>query len=916
MAYRDQSIINEMNVSDTISLTVNGTNHQLLVDPDTPLLYILRNELALKGPKYGCGLEQCNACMVLIDGSAVPSCQLPVVQVQDTEVTTIEGLGSTHDLHPLQESFVEEQAIQCGYCVSGMIIAAQGLLNRTRYPTDEEIRSALDGNLCRCGVYDRVRRAIKLRIGRPDAAPIYELIGAPELSPAPERMLSPSLRETPDLDAWIRINRDETITAFTGKAEIGQGIKTAIAQLAAEELDVALERVVVQSADTELTPDEGVTAGSMSMEMSGSAVRQAAAEARHILLELAHEELETESPPSQLVVDDGLISDPATGKKISYWQLFGGQQFGREVSGNVRPKKSANFRLVGRAATRLDLPAKATGTPSYVHDLELPEMLHGRVLRPPTYGATVESVDEASITQLPGVVAVVRDGSFLGIIAENEEQVIAAWESLKACTVWRREATDNPIHSQASLKRWTYDDIFEHLLSQPAQSHLVIDGRTVSDPIPPIEIPDPASQTLNATYYRPYHMHASLGPSAAAAQWLDGQLTVWSHTQGVYPLRRCLADIFNAAEDEIRVIHTEGAGCYGHNGADDVSLDAALLAKAVPGRPILLKWMREDEHAWEPYSSAMVVKVQASVDAGGSVISWNHDVWSYPHSTRPRPGKDSSGLLAAWYLEEPTPPPKPSAHVGARHMGGFRNADPLYAFEKRRIVNHFIPNSPLRVSAMRSLGAYANVFAIESFMDEVALAAGKDPVAFRLEHLRDERAIAVIEVAAEKLGWQTRSGKPNSGRGIAFAQYKNIQCYTAIAVEVTVERNTGQVKLERVVIAADAGQVVNPDGLSNQLEGGFIQAASWTLLEEVQFDQNGITSRDWDTYPILRFNDAPTIEIVLLNRPDYPFLGSGEASQNPTPAAIANAIFDAVGVRIRRIPFKPERVRQALEFAA
>lgn len=891
-------------MSEAVTLTVNGTTYHLTVDPETPLLYVLRNDLGLKGPKFGCGREQCYACKVLVDGADVPSCKLPVQQAQGTQITTIEGLGRPDAMHPLQEAFMAEQAIQCGYCVSGMIIAAQGLLNRTRYPSDEEIRAALDGNLCRCGVYDRVRRAIKLRIGRPQSEPIYAVVEAPALAipletPSP---LPGALQQTPDLDAWIRIEPTDTITVFTGKVEIGQGIKTAVAQLAAEELDVTLERIRVVMADTALTPDEGVTAGSMSLQMSGNAIRQAAAEVRQILLHLAHEELEADSPPDALTVHDGTITDPATGRQITYWALFGGQRFGRLANGQAQPKTAAAHSVVGQAATRLDLPAKVTGLPSFVHDLTLPDMVYGRVVRPPTYGARLRSVDDTAVSAMPGVLAIVRDGSFLGVIAEREEQAIAARAALQTAAVWEN-ATQLP----------EADQLYAHLLSQPAQSQVVVEGSITNHPIPPITTPPAAAHTLNATYYRPYQMHASIGPSAAVAQWVDGQLTVWSHTQGAYPLRASLAQVLRVDAADIRVIHQEGAGCYGHNGADDVGLDAALLARALPGRPVLLQWMREDEHAWEPYGPAMALKLQASLDGTGAVIDWNEDIWSYPHSGRPRPGTDTSGLLAAWHLETPFPPPTNRLMQG-RHSGSFRNGDPLYAFPQRRVVNHHVDNSPLRTSSMRSLGAYANIFAIESFMDELALAAGADPVAFRLQHLTDERAKAVIAAAAKKVNWQPRVQPAGTGRGrgIAFAQYKNVQCYAAIVVEVTVDRASGRIQLERAVIAADAGQVVNPDGLSNQLEGGFVQAASWTLLEEVGFDPKGITSRDWESYPILRFTAAPVIETVLLNRPDLPFLGSGEASQNPTPAAIANAIFDAVGVRLRQIPFTPERVRAAL----
>jgi CO/xanthine dehydrogenase Mo-binding subunit len=363
-------------------------------------------------------------------------------------------------------------------------------------------------------------------------------------------------------------------------------------------------------------------------------------------------------------------------------------------------------------------------------------------------------------------------------------------------------------------------------------------------------------------------------------------------------------------QDDIRAIHMDGPGCYGHNGADDAALDAALLARALPGRPVSLKWTRADEHTWEPYGAATVIKMQASLDADGEVVDWNHDAWGYAHSGRAHGGSSSSGLLAAWYLADPFPHP-PSRTSRGRQVGLHRNADPLYAFSRRRIVKHFLPDTPLRVSALRGLGSYANIFAIESFIDELAHAAGADPVQFRLRYLADERARAVIEAAVEKAGpWIEGSGR---GRGIAFSRYKNWQSYVAVVVDLSVHQGSGRIDLERAVVAADAGQVVNPDGLSNQLEGAFMQSASWTLKEQVAFDPGGITSLDWRTYPIMRFGDAPEIQTVLLNRPGHPYLGVGEGAQGPASAAIANAVFDAVGVRLRQIPFTPERVKAALE---
>jgi nicotinate dehydrogenase subunit B len=894
--------------SQDVALQVNGRIQRVCIEPDTPLLYVLRNDLGLKGAKFGCGLEQCGSCKVLIDGEAVPSCRVSVRSVQGREITTLEGLGTADLLHPLQQAFVEEQAVQCGFCTSGMIVAAKALLDRNPQPTDAEIRAEMTDNLCRCGVYDRVLRAIKRAAGLPVASS-YEVEELKEDELQPESPTSPTgalphtLTKTPDLDAWVRINTDGTITLLTGKVELGQDIKTSIAMIGADELDISLERIRVVTADTAQSPDEGYTVSSMSLETSGNAIRYAAAEVRQRALSVAHEELE--APLERLRIADGTISDPATGRSTTYWDLYGGKKFGGWVGGKARPKQPDSYQIVGRPAERLDLLAKVTGDACFVHDLELPDMVHGRVVRPPSFRARLVSVDKEVVHRLPGVLQVVRDGSFLAVIAEREEQAVRAMEVLQKSTTW-----------ETDLDLPTSEALFDHLLSQPDQAFLVVDGKPVDDPIPPIKAPAEAVQTLAATYFRPYQMHASLGPSAAVAQLRDGKLTVWTHSQGVYPLRAALAHVLGMSVGDIRAIHMDGPGCYGHNGADDAALDAALLARAVPGRPVSLKWMRSDEHGWEPYGAAAAIKMQASLDRNGDVVDWNHDVWGYSHRGRARALGSISGLLAAWHLVEPfnRPPPRPS--MGSQ-VGIHRNADPLYAFPRRRIVKHFVPDSPLRTSALRGLGSYANVFAIESFMDELAHAAGADPVEFRLRYLSDERARAVVKAAAQKVGWLTgkRSAGDGRGRGFGFARYKNRQSYVAVVVDLRVNRDSGQIRLERAVGVADAGQVVNPDGLSNQLEGALIQSASWTLKEQVPFDRQGVISVDWVSYPILRFRDAPNIETRLLNRPGQPYLGIGEGAQGPVPAAIANAIFDAVGVRLRRIPFTPPRVKEALRRA-
>jgi len=884
-----------------IELKVNGESRQLELSPGTPLLYVLRNDLGLKGAKYGCGTELCGACKVLVDGVAVPSCQLPLGHVAGLDITTVEGLAEGDELHPLQETFLEEQAAQCGYCTAGMIIAAQGLLNRVRYPSDDEIRTALSGNLCRCGVYDRVRRAIKLRIGRLEAASLRLIDGeALEVGGATSES-SPSLETFPLIDDWIAINADRSVSVFSGKAELGQGIATALAQLAAEELDVALDRIRVVLADTQQTPDEGGTTGSRSLEASGVAIRAAAAAAREHLLALAFEQLDSLTPAAELSVVDGRITDERSGRATDYWELLGGKRNfdGRPVRPDVRLKSPEAYTLVGSSAKRLELRSKVSGGDSYVHDLAPEGLLQARVVRPPSYHARLVDFNRETVLRMPGVVELVQDGQFIAVVAEREEQALWAADKARECAAWRYEADLPPA-----------EQTYAELLSKPRHSQLVKDGAIVDEAIPAIHAPAEAERTVSATYTRPFQMHASLGPSAALALWRDEQLTVWSHTQAAYVLRGALAQVLGLEETRIRVIHAEGAGCYGHNGADDVALDAALVARALPGRPISLKWTRWDEHAWEPYGSAMALQLQASLSARGEIIDWNHDVWSYAHSTRPAAGLETSGLLAAWHLREPFAPQQPRP-MGGYHSGAHRNADPIYTLPRKRVARHAVADSPLRVSALRSLGAYANVFAIESFIDELALAAAADPLEFRLRHLSDERARAVLLAAAERADWANRYQVKADGEGwgLALAQYKNLQCYCAIVVKLGVNRASGEIALQRVSIAADTGQVVNPDGLSNQLEGGFVQAASWTLYEEVQFDRRGITSIDWESYPILPFSAAPRIETVIVNRPGLPFLGAGEAAQNPTPAAIANAVYDAVGLRLRDIPFTPAKVQ-------
>ncbi len=700
-----------------------------------------------------------------------------------------------------------------------------------------------------------------------------------------EATLPGSLRRAPMLDSWLRIDPSGAVTVFTGKAELGQGIETALMQLAAEELAVAPESITIITADTSRTPDEGYTAGSHSMQDSGTAILNAAAQAREILVDLAARRWRL--PARELRADGGAVVAP-DGRRIGYGALVSAQTLHVRARPRSELRNGERRRLIGTSLPRIDIPPKLTGAPIYVQDLRLPGMVHARVVRPPSYAARLVSVDLDTARRLPGVLHVMRDGNYLAVVAEREYQAIVAGEALARSARWQERA-DLPDEAH----------LYDELVSWPARTLEIANaGR-------PAGLPANA-RTLAAEYRRPYLMHASIGPSCAVARFEDGRLTVWTHSQGVYPLRRALAELLRLPEDRVRCIQAQGSGCYGHNGADDAAADAALIARAVPGRPVRVQWMRADENLWEPYGPAMLARVRGTLDTAGRLVAWEYDVWSNTHSTRPG---GAGNLLPAWLLAAPIPQPPPRP-IPLPEGGGDRNALPLYRIPRIAARHHFISAMPVRVSALRSLGAHLNVFAIESFMDELAQVAGADPVEFRLRHLDDPRAAKVIQTAAERFGWARArravagagQGTAHAGSGFAFARYKNLASYAAVAVQAEVDRD-GRVRVRRAVAAVDCGEAVNPDGVRNQIEGGLLQAASWTLEEAVTLDRTRITSRDWASYPILRFDGVPdSVEVVVVDRPGEPFLGLGEAAQGPTAAAIANAVADAAGVRVRELP--------------
>lgn len=691
------------------------------------------------------------------------------------------------------------------------------------------------------------------------------------------------------LKSWLRINADGTVTLLVGKVELGQGILTAVAQICADELDINFDRVRIISGDTDQVPNEGVTAGSFSMPDCAPAVQQASAEVRALLIEMAAARLG--KPADSLKVADGSIRS-GDGVSITYWQLASGLSLEREASGAVKPKPIGEHRYIGKSVPRIDLPAKLTGRPIFVQDLRPKGVVYGQIVRPPTYKARLLAVDTVAVEKMPGVIKVVRNGAFLGVVAQRQEQAIAAAGALAAAARWEVEKA---LPGHDGMEKWLLE-------TKPAR---VIDTRKSprSGGVAPAKL-------IEATYYRPYQMHASIGTSAAIAlMGEDGVLTIDTHSQSVFQTGAAIAKMLGMAAGKVRCRHVQGSGCYGHNGADDAAADAALLAVAVPGQPVKLQYTREQEHRWEPYGSAMLIRARAGVDERGDVLDWELDIHSTPHGTRP--GGEPGNLLSARYLEKPFTMPVPG-NAGPPNYAADRNGIALYEFPGHQVRTHFITEMPLRVSSTRGLGAYGNVFAIESFMDELAAAAGVDPVAYRLRTLKDPRARDVVERAAQTFGWSQWKKRAGFGRGIGFARYKNLAGYCAVALEVQVNRRNGRIRVVRAVAAADSGHLVNPDGVINQIEGGLIQSLSWTLKEEVKFDDTRVTSDDWAGYPIMTFAECPPVEVVLIDRPGQPYLGTGEASQGPTGAALANAVFDATGVRFRRLPLTPDRVKAGL----
>lgn len=690
------------------------------------------------------------------------------------------------------------------------------------------------------------------------------------------------LLQNPRLDQWLDFSTPGRVTVRTGKVELGQGLLTALAQIAADELDVPLDRLHMVSGDTRTAPAEGFTAGSLSIQHSGGAIRLACAQARALALEAAAARLDC--PLAQLDLDAGAITRAGHPTGLDYWVLAPHLDLSREATGAAPVKMADALKLVGTDVPRLDLPEKIGGAP-FIHDLAPAGLRHARMLHPPRWGALLTRLDTALMDRHPGV-ELIRHGQLAAVLGADEAAVAAAAEALQAGATWSGGAV--PADGQ---------DEAVSLRNMPTE----ITSRQMG-------LPGAATHRFRATYSRPYLAHASIAPACALALWNGDRLTVRTHSQGVAPLQAALARALKLDPAQVDVIHHQGAGCYGHNGADDAAFDAAVIALQRPGVPVRVLWSRADEMSAAPFGAAMVVEVDAGLDADFRPTDWTLHIWSASHGRRP-------GINGAVHLNGAAALPEPILDPLAPDLpdgaggGANRNAVALYDFPHQRIVQHFVPSPPVRTSSMRGLGAFANTLAIEGAMDEAAALAGVDPITYRLRHLSDRRGRAVIEAAATMSGWFEGGELPGRAKGFAFGRYKNMAAYVGLVAEVEVDLAP---RLTRVWCAVDAGQLINPDGARNQVEGGIIQGASWALKEQVRFADGAIASNGWETYPILRFSEVPEIETWFIGDPHEPALGIGEVTQGPIGAAICNAVARALGARVRDLPLTGPRIAAAL----
>ncbi len=695
------------------------------------------------------------------------------------------------------------------------------------------------------------------------------------------------IQSHPMLDQWFGLDQLPLLSVFSGKVELGQGIQTALQQIACQELGITLDQIHWVAGNTFHSPNEWYTAGSQSIENGGASLRCALSHARWLFLNAAAKELGVDV--RQIEIKAGIFSCSGKEKTVTYAELAPQIDIHIKVQSlpeAVASASQAKESIIGQSVPRKDLVDKLS-TGAFIHDVVLPEMFHARMIRHSHAQSTIQSVDLEAIKALNGVEQVVHSGSFLAILGKNEAALVASLTKAHQCVQWKLPAF---VERQRPIE--------EILTTLPSSDDIVFNrgesGTSVTK--------------MSARYTRPFIAHASIGPACALAQMVDGHLTIWSHTQGSHLLRDQIAVGLRQDASTIDVIHLHGAGCYGHNSADDVAFDAAFITQQT-GLTVRVQWTREEELSATPFGSASLMQIDAGLDQDGRIVSWQSEVWSPTHIARPGCWQGTINLLGAWMIDPPHPVDA-TQDVPLPNGGGLRNAVAIYDFAHQEIRHHMLPQVPVRTSALRSLGAYLNTYAIESFLDELAESIGQDPIALRLSYLSDPRSIAIIQRVAEMSNWANRDQLPEgTALGIGFGRYKNFGAYCAVVVQVRVEE---KIYVEKVWSTADAGRIINPDGLLNQIEGGIIQAISWTLKEQATWDDLNITSNTWDTYPILNFSEVPEVVVELLDQPNAPSLGGGEAAAGPTGAAIANALNAALGVRARHLPLSAERLAQLI----
>ena len=690
-----------------------------------------------------------------------------------------------------------------------------------------------------------------------------------------------------EVNSFLAIDKAGNVTVYSGKVDLGTGVTTALRQIVAEELDVPIGRIELIQGDTLLTPDQGNTWGSLTIQLGGMQLRQASAAARQTLTAEAAKKLGTD----QLTVTEGVIS--GGGKKVSYGELIGGKSFAITLDPKqlVKEKAPKDYKIVGKSQPRVDIPAKMTGRFTYMQDFKVPGMLHGRVVRPAAIGAKLEGVDASALKSIPGIVKVVREGNFLGVVASNEWDAIRGANAIKA--TWSKSET---LPDQAKL--------WEHVRATKVakEEEYGNTGNTAE------AMGKDGVKVIKATYDFAIHTHGSIGPSCAIAEFKDGALTSWSASQATHSLRKQLAQMFSLPVEKVRCIYVEGSGCYGRNGHEDAAADAALLAKAV-GKPVRVQWSRADEHGWDPKGPPTLIDMRAGMDAQGNVIAWEGDFYM-PQQT---PGGFLVPLVAATLSGMPA-----ADHIAPGNV--FQNSAIGYKFPNAKSVCKRLETTPFRPSWIRTPGRMQNTYANECFMDELAAAANMDPLEFRRKYLDDKRGLELLDRLAGLAKWEKRpspqksaSGNVVNGRGVSYVKYELVRTYIGCVAEVEVDRGTGVIRVSKFTVVHDCGQIINPDGLKNQIEGNVIQTVSRTLIEEVKFDRSQVTSLDWESYPILKFPQVPEIVIELIDRPTEKPWGAGEPSAAVIPSAISNAVFDATGVRLRSVPYTPPKVKAAMQ---